>query len=135
MELDKFFEKEYLEATNKEELDYWGALATIISQFWELLRNNSESLTEFSKRSGISEEFLIPFESIEKIPTYDEMSELCQNFGHKLFISLYGDFSTCLDIRLHHRFKQHAKEQGRDPQTLLTEILNAAASNILEQKY
>ena len=130
----KLFEKDYLEAETKDELNFWEPLATISSQFIELQQKYGITKEELSEEIPLGIKSLRNIEQLEEIPEYKVLAEIAKYFKQRLFLSMYGDFTCTLAETLREKFLAYAAYKERDPQVLLSELLNKAVEEELKDK-
>ena len=116
-----FFEKTYLEADNKKELDYWNPLAAFTSELIEQLIDKKIEKKVIAKDLKISMREITKWQSLEVIPQYDQMAKVAAYFDHRLHLSLYGGYTVTLPTKHHDDITQIAQKLNRDSKCLLEE--------------
>ena len=132
-DINDFFEKEYLKCKDTRQLDYWTPVANIISEYLQLVSTKNISKEDVAKGVGLTVNEIDKFESIEKIPNYDFFSTLAFYLGQKPYASLFGAYSATVHMNYHKSIDELARKLNRDPQRLVSEILEKAIIRELKE--
>jgi transcriptional regulator with XRE-family HTH domain len=63
------------------------------------------------------------FENLGRLPSYDFLTRLSKVYGHKLGITLYGDFMAVVPLEKQELVKQWAKEKNQQTDNYIQELL------------
>ena len=133
MDILDFFERSYLNAKNKRELDYWQPLANISGELTTLLYQSKITMAKLSTEINTPLEDLQGMQSLEYITQYDLLEKICFFFKQRPAVSMFGDYTATLSVPQHKAFEELAKSKNRDKKTLLEEILEAAVSEEIKK--
>lgn len=110
------FDKEYLNAENRKELDYWAPLSQMVAECQEARDRWSITQNELANRMGTKQSVISRFENMDgRLPNYDFIARMSQALGYAPAMSLYGDYTVTVPARLHDIVAAMAIAQGMSP--------------------
>lgn len=147
-DLLEFLEKEYENADNKEELDYWQPYSQVIIENLELRNSFELSQQALAEKLNTKQSVISRFENMGRLPSYDFLARLSNAYSHKLGITLHGDFMAIVPIEQQEMISRLANEKKQPTrkfvQSLLDELVlkkekdyqlvlaNATKSNVID---
>ncbi len=124
----------YLEAENKNEIDFWTPLTNVIIESIELRGEKDWSQNDLADSMGTRQSVISRFENMGRKPSYEFLSRIAVALGHSLGMTLYGDFMAIVSLENQTIIKQIADERQINTQTLVQDLLNQAIENVLNLK-
>lgn len=115
--------KQYLESANKEEIDYWEPLTKIIMESIELRDSKKMTQADLAKKMKTRQSVISRFENMGRLPNYDFISRLSFALGHKLGITLYGDYMAVVPIDKQNLVKKMADEKNITTESFIQDLL------------
>jgi len=147
-DLLEFLEEEYESADNKDELDFWDPYSGLIAENLELRSKFSYSQSNLADKLKTKQSVISRFENLGRLPSYEFLTRLSKVYGHKLGVTLYGDFMAVVPLEKQELVKQWAKEKNQQTDNFIQELLkeqilkkekdilalieNATSSNVIE---
>ncbi|MCK4906076.1 MAG: helix-turn-helix transcriptional regulator [Spirochaetes bacterium] len=105
-------DKQYLEAENKNELDYWTPLSKIILESIELRDSKGMSQTDLAKVMKTRQSVISRFENMGRLPNYDFVARLALALDHSPGMTLYGDYMAVVPIEKQSLIKEIADREN-----------------------
>jgi len=128
-------DKQYEESNNKQELDFWFSISKVILESIEIRDLNKISQSDLAQKMKTRQSVISRFENMGRLPNYDFLSRLSIALGHKLGMTLYGDFMAVVPADKQNLIKTMAKKEqvatDKYVQNLLEESINRARLNNL----
>lgn len=115
--------KQYSESDNKEEIDYWGPLTKIILESIEIRDLKQMRQTDLAKKMKTKQSVISRFENMGRLPNYDFISRLSSALGHKLGITLCGDYMAVVPISKQNFIKQMAEKMNVTTERFIKDLL------------
>lgn len=119
----------YLEAENKDEIDYWRPLSKIILESIELRDYKGLSQTDLAKLMKTKQSVISRFENMGRIPSYDFIARLALSLGHSPGITLYGDYMAIVPFEKQSFIKHLADQENISTKRIVQNILNESIEN------
>jgi transcriptional regulator with XRE-family HTH domain len=117
-------DKQYLEADNKEKIDYWTPLTKIIMESIELRDLKGMSQTDLSERMKTRQSVISRFENMGRLPNYDFIVRLALALEHVPGMTLYGDYMAVVPIEKQSLIKKLAQKENTSTSKFVQNLLN-----------
>jgi transcriptional regulator with XRE-family HTH domain len=122
----EIFEKQYQEAENKEELDYWAPLTNIISESIELRDSKRMSQTDLASKMKTRQSVISRFENMGRLPNYDFFVRLAIALDHAPGMTLYGDYMAVVPFEQQAFIKGLADKNKTSTKEFVQDLLDHA---------
>ncbi|MCK5199259.1 MAG: helix-turn-helix transcriptional regulator [Spirochaetales bacterium] len=117
-------DKQYLEADNKDELDYWTPLSKIIMESIELRDSKGMSQTDLAVVMKTKQSVISRFENMGRLPNYDFIARLALALDHSPGMTLYGDYMAVVPIEKQSLIKELANKENISTRQFVQNILD-----------
>lgn len=124
--VSEFLDRQYLEADNRAELDYWEPLARVIMEVIESRHAQGLSQAELASIMKTKQSVISRFESMGRKPNYDFLARLSIALGHAPGMTLYGEFLAVVRQEQQEVVRRMAARQGVSSQSLVDALLAEA---------
>ncbi len=104
-------EKQYQEASNKEEIDYWTPLSKIILESIEIRDSKQMSQADLAEKMKTRQSVISRFENMGRLPNYDFIARLSIALGHIPGMTLYGDYMAVVPNDKQELIKELAEKE------------------------
>lgn len=119
-------DKQYLEAENREELDYWAPLSKIILESIELRDSKRMSQTDLANKMKTTQSVISRFENMGRLPSYDFVARLSISLGHAPGMTLFGDYMAVAPLEKQPLIKTIADEKNISTGKFIQNLLDQA---------
>lgn len=127
----EMLDKQYLESSNKKELDYWAPLSKIILESVELRDSKGLSQTDLASLMKTKQSVISRFENMGRIPSYDFIARLAIALNHSPGMTLYGDFMAIVPAEKQKIIKEIANEEKTTTNRVVQNILDTGIDFVL----
>jgi len=127
-------EEQYLEADNRDKIDYWAPLSRLIIESVELRDLLGFSQEVLAKLMNTRQSVISRFENLGRIPSYDFIARMAQALGHAPGMTLFGDFMAILPLNKQQEIRAIAERTGVSTQTYVQTIFEEAIEQDLYAK-
>ena len=117
-------DKQYLEADNKDELDYWAPLSKIILESIELRDLKGMSQTDLAEVMKTKQSVISRFENMGRLPNYDFIARLALALDHSPGMTLSGDYMAVVPIEEQDLIKELADKENISTRKFVQNILD-----------
>jgi len=125
-------DQQYLEADNKEEIDYWTPLAQIIMESIALRDAKGMTQADLAKRMQTSQSVISRFENMGRLPRYKFIAKLALALDHAPGMTLYGDYMAVAPLEKQAWIKEKADLEKIPTQKFVQNLLNEQLANVSE---
>lgn len=117
-------DQQYLEADNKEELDYWTPLAQIITESIAIRDAKGMTQADLAKKMQTRQSVISRFENMGRLPNYKFFAKLALALGHSPGMTLYGDYMAIVPVEKQAWIKEKANRKKMPTQRFVQDLLN-----------
>ncbi len=117
-------DKQYLEADNKDKLDYWAPLSRIIIESIELRDSKGMSQTDLAEVMKTKQSVISRFENMGRLPNYDFIARLALALNHSPGMTLSGDYMAVVPIEKQDLIKELAVKENISTRNFVQNILD-----------
>jgi transcriptional regulator with XRE-family HTH domain len=122
----ELFDKVYLEAANKAEIDYWDPLSKIIMESMEARHKQNLSQQDLAIKMKTRQSVISRFENLGRVPNYDFIARMSIALGHIPGLTLYGEYMATVPVEKQELVKLKATEKGMPTQKYVLSVLEEA---------
>ncbi len=123
-ELEAFFSK--LEEENKSLKNYvskYSALASFVTDFDLLKRQNCLTQKDIASRAGTTQSAVSRIESLKANPSYNVLSKLSNAVGGRLLITPMADMTVTLPLDLQEKVAALAAAENNSPAEFMLDVI------------
>lgn len=122
----ELLDKQYLEAEDQNEVNYWDSLARIIMEAIESRHVQGLSQADLASLMKTKQSVISRFENMGRRPNYDFIARMSIAFGHVPGMTLYGEHMAVVPQDKHQFVKHLSTKEGVSPQKLVEQLLGDA---------
>lgn len=126
-------EKQYINADNKAETDYWAPLSKIIMESIFLRDSRGMSQSDLADAMKTKQSVISRFENMGRLPNYDFFARLALALGHAPGMTLCGDYMAVVPIEQQNLIKKLAEKENISTKNYVQNILDVGIQNIFNQ--
>lgn len=130
-------EKQYNDAKNKTEIDFWRPFTKIIVESLEIRSKKGLSQKDLAHLMETKQSAISRFENMGRKPNYEFLARLASSLGHTLGLTLYGDFMAIVPEDKQDLIEMLAKHGGVSTAEFTQALLDNAIEglNIIKGKF
>ncbi len=117
-------DQQYLEADNKEDIDYWAPLAQIIMESIALRDAKDMTQADLAQKMKTRQSVISRFENMGRLPNYKFFAKLALALGHAPGMTLYGDYMAVVPPEKQVWVREKAARESMPTQKLVQNLLN-----------
>ncbi len=132
----ELFDQQYLEADDREEIDFWEPLAKIIMESIELRDAKNMTQADLAKKMRTRQSVISRFENMGRLPSYKFFTKLSMALGHTPGMTLYGDYMAVVPLEKQAWVKERADKERMPTKRFVQNLLDGSlvSSDAIKQE-
>lgn len=124
----------YLEAENKQEIDYYAAISSLVMESIESRYKKGISQKELAAAMGTMQSAISRFENMGREPGFKFLVRMAQALGHSPGVTLYGEYMATVNLISQDQVKEIANKNGMSEKTFVQKLLDEAVKDTIDKE-